>query len=102
MTFDPTSRYYDIETVKLSVPTPDEDVPREIAYKLRRLIPRPEGQTVMAEHRVHDGDRLDNLTARYLGDPTRFWQICDANLALHPDTLTDATGNIILIAMPRV
>ena len=36
---------------------------------------------------VTEGDRLDNITARFLGDPTQFWRVCDANLALLPDEL---------------
>ena len=35
------------------------------------------------------GDRLDNIAARYLGDPEQFWRICDANGAMRPDELTD-------------
>jgi hypothetical protein len=30
-------------------------------------------------HTRVQGDRLDNLAARYLQDPTLFWQLCDAN-----------------------
>ena len=27
------------------------------------------------------GERLDNVAAQYLGDPTLFWRLCDANNA---------------------
>jgi hypothetical protein len=30
-------------------------------------------------HTRAQGDRLDNIAARYLQDPTLFWQLCDAN-----------------------
>ena len=30
------------------------------------------------------GDRLDNLAARYIGDPQQFWRLCDANGAMQP------------------
>jgi hypothetical protein len=33
------------------------------------------------------GDRLDLLAARYLNEPTFFWQICDSNNAPAPDAL---------------
>ena len=35
------------------------------------------------------GDRLDLITARTLGDPEQFWRVCDANDALDPAELTD-------------
>jgi nucleoid-associated protein YgaU len=56
---------------------------------------------VIAEHRVSEGDRIDNLSARYLGDPLAYWRIADANRALQPETLTDEPGHVIRIAMPR-
>ena len=33
---------------------------------------------------IADGDRLDNLAARFLGDPLLYWMICDANGAHRP------------------
>ncbi|RPI88962.1 MAG: LysM domain-containing protein, partial [Planctomycetaceae bacterium] len=53
-------------------------------------------------HLVTEGDRLDNITARYLGDPTQFWRVCDANLVLLPDELSDEPGESIRIALPRL
>ena len=47
--------------------------------------------TVQA-HLVVDGDRLDLLAHRYLGDPEQFWRICDANGALRPEELTREAG----------
>ena len=38
-------------------------------------------------HRRILGDRLDLLAARFLKDPTVFWQICDSNNAPVPDAL---------------
>jgi nucleoid-associated protein YgaU len=46
------------------------------------------------------GDRLDNLAARYLGDPEQFWKICDANNVLRPDELTEEIGRVVRIALP--
>jgi len=73
-----------------------------IAYKRRRFIPPTDGQTTLVEHTVTQGERLDNITARYLGDPLQFWRICDANLALDPEELTDETGRTIVITMPQL
>src|ERR1044071_5353671 len=99
--FDPTSRYGSLETVKLEI-TDADGAPRVIAYKRRRFIPPADGQTTLVEHTVTQGERLDNITARYLGDPLQFWRICDANLALDPDELTDETGRTIAITMPQL
>lgn len=95
--FEPTSRYYDIETVKMTV---GEGEPRVISYKRRRLIPSGEGMTTLVEHTVTQGDRLDNLAARYVGDPEQFWRICDANDVLRPEELTEEIGRIIKIGLP--
>jgi hypothetical protein len=46
---------------------------------------------------VQQGERLDNITAKYLADPEQFWQLADANLAMKPQELTEATGRILRI-----
>ena len=99
--FDPNSRYYTIETVQLTL-TDSDGQPRKLAYKRRRFIPSMEGVVTMVEHPVAHGDRLDNITARYLGDPLQFWRICDANNSLRPDDLTEEAGATIRIAMPKI
>lgn len=95
--FEPTSRYYTIETVKMTV---GEDEPRVVSYKRRRFIPPGETMTIIAEHTVTQGDRLDNLAVRYVGDPEQFWRICDANNVLRPEELTEEIGCIVKIALP--
>ncbi len=95
--FEPTSRYYDIETVKMTVGDAD---PRVISYKRRRIIPSGETMMTLVEHTVAQGDRLDNLAARYIGDPEQFWRICDANDVLRPEELTEEIGWIIKIGLP--
>jgi hypothetical protein len=98
---DPTSRYYPIETAALTVTDPD-GLPRQIAYKRRRFIPPVAAATRVLEHRFADGERLDTITARYLGDPTQFWQICDANPVLRPEELEAEIGRAIHVAMPQL
>jgi hypothetical protein len=95
--FEPTSRYYDIETVKMTV---GDEGPRVISYKRRRIIPSGETMMTLVEHTVTQGDRLDNLAARYVGDPEQFWRICDANDVLRPDELTEEIGWIIKLGLP--
>lgn len=94
--FEPTSRYYGIETVKMTV----GDGERVISYKRRRIIPPSKALVTLVEHTVTQGDRLDNLAARYLGDPEQFWRICDANNVLRPEELTEETGHTIEIGLP--
>ncbi|MEK6337413.1 MAG: LysM domain-containing protein [Acidobacteriota bacterium] len=93
--FPRTSRYYNIEIVKLV--TPDQ---REIVYLRRRFLPNSSNAVIIAEHSVEEGDRLDNVTAKYLGDPEQFWQVCDVNDAMRPDGLTEEIGRRLKIAMP--
>jgi hypothetical protein len=94
--FPNTSRYYVIETAKLT--TADG---REIVYLQRRFLPILQEGIVLAEHVVTQGERLDHITDRYLGDPEQFWQLCDANNAMHPAELTAETGTIIRVLMPQ-
>ncbi len=96
--FPPGSRYYDLENVTLIVMEAD-GAQRVVAYKRRRFIPPTETFATVAEHTVTQGERLDNITAAYLDDPTEFWQICDANFILHPAELEEM-GRTILIALP--
>jgi hypothetical protein len=98
--FDPTSRYYEIETVTLSV-SDAEGQKRQIAYKRRRFIPSPEGNIVLLEHTVAQQDRLDNIASSYLGDPTQFWRLCDVNHVLQPWELTREPGLRIKIALSK-
>jgi hypothetical protein len=82
----------------LKVPDADGKT-REIRYVKRRFIPPSEGTTVIVEHTVAQGERIDNITALYLGDPTQFWRLCDGNEALTPLELEE-TGRSIKILMP--
>jgi len=94
--FPPTSRYYNFATVTLK--TPDG---RTIIYLTRRFVPQPENFSLLQEYVVSEGDRLDNVTARYLGDPEQFWRICDANRAMRPDELTETIGRRLRITLPE-
>jgi hypothetical protein len=95
-TFPPSSRYYSIEITTLK--TSDG---RIVAYLKRRFLPQPERFQLLQEYSVADGDRLDNVTARFLNDPEQFWRICDANNAMEPEELTSTPGQTILITLPE-
>src|SRR5258708_6660351 len=68
-----------------------------VVYLQRRIIPQPDIYTPVQGYVVVEGDRLDNLAAKYLGDPLLFWMICDANGATDPDELTAQVGRTIKI-----
>jgi hypothetical protein len=94
--FPPASRYFEIETAKW--PMPDG---KSIVYIRRRFVPPPDRFELLLEHSVVQGDRLDNVTANYLGDPEQFWRVCDANNAMQPDELTAPVGDTIRITLPE-
>ena len=94
--FPPTSRYYGIETAKFIAADG-----REIVYLRRRFLPDLRAIIVLSEYTVVEGDRLDNVTAHYLGDPEQFWRVGDANEEMHPDQLTEEVGRAIRIPLPQ-
>ncbi|NVB36422.1 hypothetical protein G6O69_01170 [Pseudenhygromyxa sp. WMMC2535] len=49
---------------------------------------RPD-QTVLGEHVLRQGQRLDHLANYYLKDPHGFWRLCELNDALLPDQLAE-------------
>lgn len=98
--FSPTSRYSAIETASLEIDGGPEGA-FEIVYLKRRFLPPAESFALLQEHTVEAGDRLDNITARYLGDPLQFWRICDANNAMNPTGLTAEVGRRLRITLPE-
>jgi nucleoid-associated protein YgaU len=91
---NPSSRYLGAPVDKLTRP---DGV--QVAYLERRTIPQPDIYTSVQNYVVVDGDRLDNLAARFLGDPLLYWMICDANGVSDPEALTTQVGRTILIPM---
>ena len=94
--FPPTSRYALIptDTFVRADGTP-------VTYLKRRFVPAPENFALLQWHRVVQGERLDNITAHYLGDPEQFWRLCDANRALRPEELTETIGRKLAITLPE-
>jgi hypothetical protein len=72
-----------------------------VSYVSRRILPQPSQYALLLLHSVTDSDRLDNVTARYLDDPTQFWRICDSNAAMSPFELTNQPGSTIRITLPQ-
>jgi hypothetical protein len=91
---NPNSRYYGATVESLVLPSGVM-----VQYLKRRIIPSASIYTSLQNYTVIDGDRTDNLAAKYLGDPTLYWLICDANTSLDPDALTSQPGSTIQIPL---
>jgi hypothetical protein len=72
-----------------------------MVYLRRRFLPRGDEMPLLAEVTVVEGDRLDVITARTLGDPEQFWRICDANNAMSPFELTTQAGRMLRVPIPQ-
>ena len=93
--FPQNSRYHGLKTL-----TYTREDGKEIAYLERRFLPDPSEFEDLREHSIVEGDRLDNLAYQYLGDPEQYWQIADANAAMHPEELTAEIGRRLRITLP--
>jgi hypothetical protein len=95
--FDPISRYAQVETVQLTLPDG-----RTVAYKRRRFLPQGRQLPLLEEVTVVDGDRLDLISDRTLGNALLFWRVCDANDAMQPRQLTEESNQTLRVPMPQV
>lgn len=94
--FEPDSRYALIAQATTTMPDG-----RVIAYKRRRFLPQGGSMRLLAEVTVAQGDRIDVLTNRTLGNPEHFWRICDANDVIDPAELTEQPGRLVRIPVPQ-
>lgn len=94
--FPPTSRYHDLGVEHRTGPNG-----QTVVYVRRRIVPSPDRYALLQDHIVVQGDRLDLLAARYLGDPEQFWRICDANGAIRPDELIETPQRHLRITLPE-
>lgn len=86
--FTPTSRYANAGTYQVTLP--------DGTVVTATRIPLPLARNPIGFHPRAEGERLDLIAYRYLRDPTRFWQLCEANDTVVPDALADH----VLIAIP--
>jgi hypothetical protein len=96
--FPTASRYYATGTLQYT-----DANGNNITYLAPRFVPQPgaANYAIIAQHTVKQGDRLDLLAAKYLGDPLLFWLLCDANGAVSPDDLLATPGSVLNITMPQ-
>jgi hypothetical protein len=94
--FAANSRYYRMPVATFAI------APRKVvAYVTRRFLPPASQFQVLHRHAVIQGERLDNIASQFLGDPTVFWRLCDANNAMRPEALAETPGISLLITMPQ-
>ncbi len=94
--FPLTSRYHLVETAQFK-----KADGTTVVYLRRRIVPSPERFTLVEEHVLMQGERLDNIAAQHLGDPEQFWRVCDANNAMRPDELIEKVGRRLRITLPE-
>jgi hypothetical protein len=96
--FPTDSRYYGYGVLQYNAPNG-----QVIAYLARRIVPQPGAPNfaTINQYAVHQGDRLDLIAAKYLGDPLIFWLICDANGAIRPHDLVATRGRVLNITTPQ-
>jgi hypothetical protein len=94
--FAPTSRYHGLDTLAVTAADGTSRV-----YLARRFVPPPERFALQQLHFVAAGERLDQLAARYFGDPEMFWVLCDANGAVRPDELVEVVGRRLRVTLPE-
>ena len=94
--FPATSRYAGLETA-----TYEKADGTTVVYVKRRFLPQGDDLSLVHEHVVTAGERLDTIAAQYLGDPEQYWRICDGNNAMQPDALVSEPGKRINITLPE-
>jgi hypothetical protein len=87
--FASNSRYYGLATYQVTT----SDGQSQIAVV--PAVPNPLQLAFL--HRRTPGPRLDLIAARFLKDPTLFWQLCDSNNSPTPDALAAAD----LVGVPK-
>jgi nucleoid-associated protein YgaU len=94
--FDPTSRYYSLDQATYVVAGG-----QTVTYVRRRFLPPGKNMPLLVEVTVVQGDRLDLIAFRTLGDPEQFWRICDANNAMDPLELMAQPGTKLRVPIPQ-
>lgn len=87
--FEDKSRYKNLDTV--------ERTDRRGRTVAAVTVPPAPDEAIRGYHLRIQGQRVDHMAHRYLSDPAGFWRICEANDAMLPDALAEASD----IAIPR-
>lgn len=87
--FDDKSRYQQAETYECT----DR---RERTVKVT-TVPVLKSETFRGYHQRIQGQRIDHMAYKYLGDNAGFWRICELNDVMLAEALTEASD----IAIPK-
>ena len=79
--FDPASRYANVETY-----TVVDHRGRQVTVVA--VPPHPDA-TLLGIHALRQGERLDHLAQKYLGNAELFWAIAEQNDAVLAESLTE-------------
>jgi hypothetical protein len=93
--FSFSSRYRDNENR-----TREMDDGEIVVYRERRLIPRQEDHVTMQTLVRTPEERIDQISRRALGDPSQFWQLCDANVVMNPHDLLEDPRALVNVPAP--
>jgi hypothetical protein len=98
VTFPTDSRYHGFGVQQYIAPNG-----QVIPYLTRRIVPQPgaPNYAIINQYVVKQGDRLDLIAAKFLGDPLMAWLICDANGAMKPQDLIATPGRVLAITLPQ-
>jgi len=80
--FEPPSRYLGVETYVVA-----DRRGREVEVV---AVPEAPAQVLAGIHLLRQGERIDHLAFRYLGDAVLWWRIAELNDAMAPAALTEA------------
>jgi hypothetical protein len=94
--FEKNSRYSGVEDAITQAPDG-----RVLTYKRRWFLPKGREMPTLVEITVTQGERIDLIAARILGDPEQFWRICDANDAMNPFDLVSDARRVLRAAVPE-
>lgn len=89
--FPPSSRYHGVPLLEAR-----DASGRPVLCASRRFLPEADAASASV-HVITQGERPDQLASRYLGDPQRYWEICDNNTGKQPWQLASVAGEIVLI-----
>lgn len=68
-----------------------------VAYLGRTLLPLPSTFKQQSSYTIQAGDRLDNVSAKLLGDPLLYWMLLEANGISDPALLCATPGRRIIV-----
>jgi hypothetical protein len=91
---------YDGAEVAVTTVRDSDGAERQVRYLRRDRPAAPAAAQPLATHLVVAGDRLDTVTARYLGDPLVYWWVADANPGLGLDDLIGPAPEGLLLRIP--